>query len=93
MNLKPIGDKVVLKPIETEEKTQSGIVLTQVSNEPACQAKVIAVGDGNLGDEKVDMFLSIDDLVVYPKHLVVNIELQGEKYLVAKQSDILAIIE
>lgn len=92
MNLKPVGDKVILKPVATEEKTQSGIVLTQNNNNTPQQAKVIAVGDGNLGNEKVDMFLSVDDVVVYPKHLVTEVELQGEKYLVIKQNEILAII-
>lgn len=94
MKLVPLGDRVVLKQIEVEETTKSGIVLPGQSKEKPLQAEVIAVGPGGIVEGKeVTMLVSEGDKVVYSKYAGTEIELDGEEYLIVKQNDILAVIK
>lgn len=90
MKLVPLGDRVVLKQAEPEEKTQSGIILTTQSQEKPQQAEVIAVGPGT---EEVTMQVKIGDKVIYSKYAGNEVKLDDEEYIIVKQNDILAIVE
>ena len=94
MKLVPLGDRVVLKQIEAEETTKSGIVLPGQTKEKPQQAEVVAVGPGGVIDGKeVTMLVSVGDKVIYSKYAGTEVELDGTEYLVVKQNDILAIIQ
>ncbi len=94
MKLKPLGDKVVLKVKETEEKTAGGVYLPDTSKEKTMQATVIAVGSGEVIDgKKVPLDVKVGDEVIYAKYSGTEIKVGNEEYLLVKQSDILAICE
>ena len=94
MNLKPLGDRVVLKQLVAEETTKSGIVLPGQSKEKPQQAEVVAVGPGGMVDGKeVTMHVAVGDQVIYSKYAGTEVELDDEEYIVVKQNDILAIIK
>ena len=94
MNLGPLGDKIVLKQLEAEETTKSGIVLPGQAKEKPQEAEVIAVGPGGTIDGKeVTMQVSVGDKVIYSKYAGTDVELDGEEFIIVKQSDILAIVE
>ena len=94
MKLVPLGDRVVLKQIEAEETTKSGIVLPGQTKEKPQQAEVVAVGPGGVIDGKeVTMLVSVGDKVIYSKYAGTEVELDGTEYLVVKQNDILAIMK
>lgn len=94
MKLVPLGDKIVLKQVEAEETTKSGIVLPGQAKEKPQEAEVIAVGPGGVIDGKeVTMQVKAGDKVIYSKYAGTNVELDGTEYIVVKQSDILAIVE
>ncbi len=94
MKLKPLGDKIVLKVVEMEEKTKGGIILTDTSKEKPLIAKVIAVGTGEVIDgKKVELDVKEGDTVIYSKFAGTEISVDDEDLLIVKQSDILAICE
>ena len=94
MKLTPLFDKVVLKQLQAEETTKSGIVLTGQVKEKPSQAEVIAVGPGGIVDGKeVKMQVKVGDKVIYSKYSRTEVELDDETFIVVKQNDILAIIE
>ncbi|MBQ2802057.1 MAG: co-chaperone GroES [Lachnospiraceae bacterium] len=94
MTLKPLGDKVVLKQLEAEETTKSGIVLPGQSKEKPQQAEVIAVGPGGVVDGKeVTMQVKVGDKVIYSKYAGTEVKLGEDEYIVVKQNDIVAIVE
>ena len=94
MKLVPLGDKIVLKQLEAEETTKSGIVLTGQAKEKPQEAEVIAVGPGgNIDGKEVVMQVKAGDKVIYSKYAGTDVELDGEEYIIVKQSDILAIVE
>ena len=94
MKLVPLDDKVVLKKLIAEETTKSGIVLPGQEKEKPAQAEVIAVGPGGIVDgQEVKMQVKPGDKVVYAKYSGTEIDLDGDKFTIVKQSDILAIIE
>ena len=94
MKLVPLFDKVVLKQLIAEETTKSGIVLPGQAQEKPQQAEVIAVGPGGVVDGKeVKMEVAVGDKVIYSKYSGTEVELDGDKFVVVKQSDILAVIE
>ena len=94
MKLVPLDDKVVLKKLQAEETTKSGIVLPGQDKEKPGQGEVVAAGPGGVVDGKeVKMQVKVGDKVVYSKYSGTEIEIEDEKYLIVKQSDILAIIE
>ena len=94
MKLVPLGDRVVLKQLEAEETTKSGIVLQGQAKEKQQQAEVIAVGPGGVVDGKeVKMEVTVGDKVIYSKYSGTEVKLDGEEYIIVKQSDILAIVK
>ena len=94
MKLVPLGDRVVLKQLDAEETTKSGIVLPGQAQEKPQQAEVIAVGPGGVVDGKeVKMEVKPGDQVIYSKYAGTSVEIEDEEYIVVKQDDILAIIE
>lgn len=94
MKLVPIGDKVVIKQVEAEEKTKGGIILTSQSQEKPQEAMVVAVGPGGeVNGIEVKMVLSEGDRVIYSKYAGTEIKFENETYIVLKQSEILAKIE
>ena len=94
MKLVPLGDRVVLKQLEAEETTKSGIVLPGQAKEKPQQAEVIAVGPGGVVDGKeVKMEVTVGDKVIYSKYSGTEVKLDGEEYIIVKQSDILAIVK
>ena len=90
MKLVPLGDRVVLKQLEAEETTKSGIVLPGQSKEKPQQAEVIAVGPGT---EEVKMEVKKGDQVIYSKYSGTDVKLDNAEYIIVKQSDILAIVK
>lgn len=94
MKLVPLGDRVVLKQLEAEETTKSGIVLPGQSQERPQEALVVAVGPGGEVDGcKVKMEVEVDDKVIYSKYAGTNVKLDGEEYIIVKQGDILAVVK
>ena len=94
MKLVPLGDRVVLKQLEAEETTKSGIVLPGQAQEKPQQAEVIAVGPGGVVDGKeVKMEVEAGNKVIYSKYAGTEVKLGGEEYIIVKQNDILAIVE
>lgn len=95
MKLKPLGDRVVVKPIEQEETTAGGIVLPDTAKEKPQQGEVLAVGTGKLLDngERVPLEVKVGDKVLYAKYAGTEVKLQGETYLIVRESDLLAISE
>ena len=93
MKLTPLFDKVVLKQLQAEETTKSGIVLTGQVKEKPSQAEVIAVGPGGIVDGKeVKMQVKVGDKVIYSKYSGTEVELDDKTFIVVKQNDILAIL-
>jgi len=94
MNVKPLGDRVVIKNVETEETTRSGIVLTSASKEKPQMAEVIAVGPGGLVDGKeIVMNVKPGQKVIYSKYAGTEVKLDGQEIIIVRQSDILATVE
>ena len=94
MKLVPLGDKVVLKQLEAEETTKSGIVLPGQAQEKPQQAEVIAVGPGGVVDGKeVTMQVKVGDKVIYQKYAGTDVKLEDENFIIVKQNDIVAIVE
>ena len=94
MKLVPLGDKVVLKQLEAEETTKSGIVLPGQAQEKPQQAEVVAVGPGGDVDGKeITMQVKAGDKVIYQKYAGTNVKLDGEEFIIVKQNDIVAIVE
>ena len=94
MKLVPLGDKVVIKQMEAEEKTKSGIVLPTQSKEKPQEAEVIAVGPGGMVDGKeVKMQVKVGDKIIYSKYSGTEIKIDGETLIIVRQNEILAIVE
>jgi len=94
MKLVPLGDRVVLKQLAAEETTKSGIVLAGQAKEKPQEAEVVAVGPGGLVDGKeVKMSVIEGSKVIYSKYAGTEVKLDGEEYIIVKQSDILAVVE
>lgn len=94
MKIRPLGDRVVIKRLEAEETTKSGIVLTGAAKEKPQLAIIVAVGPGGYVDGKeVKMELKVNDKVFFSKYSGNEIKLDGEEYLILKQDDVLGIVE
>ena len=95
MNLKPLGDRIVVQPIEQEEQTTLGIFLPETAKEKPQQGKIVAAGPGARKEngERIAMDVKIDDKVLYAKYAGTTIKLDGKELLILKESDILAIVE
>lgn len=88
--IRPLGDRVVIKRLEAEEKTKSGIVLTGTAKERPQEAEVIAVGPGT---KDIDMEVKVGDKILYAKYTGTEVKVDGEEFIILKQEDVLAIVE
>jgi chaperonin GroES len=95
LNIKPLADRVVLKVLEAEEKTASGIVLPDTAKEKPQQGKVLAVGPGKVADDgkAIPMSVKVGDTVLFAKYAGTEVKYKGEELLILKESDILAVVE
>ena len=94
MNIKPLADRVVIKMLEAEETTKSGIILAGSAKEKPQIAEVVAVGPGGVVDGKeVVMELAVGDKVIMSKYAGTEVKLDGEEYIILRQSDVLAKID
>lgn len=94
MNIKPLADRVVIKMLEAEETTKSGIILAGTAKEKPQIAEVVAVGPGGVVDGKeVTMELAVGDRVIMSKYAGTEVKLDGEEYTILRQSDILAKVD
>ena len=89
MNIKPLADRVLIKPAPAEEKTAGGIIIPDTAKEKPLQGGVLAAGNGTKDEE---MVLKAGDTVLYGKYAGTEVELDGEKYLIMRQSDVLAVL-
>jgi len=95
MNLKPLGDRLVVEPKEREEMTASGLILPETAKEKPQEGEVIAVGPGRRDDDgkRVAMDVAVGDRVLYAKYGGTEVKIDGKKLLILKESDVLAIVE
>ena len=94
MNIKPLGDRVVIKMLEAEETTKSGIILTSKAQEKPQVAEVVAVGPGGMVDGKeIKMEVEVGDKVLMSQYAGTTVKLDGEEYTILRQSDILAKVD
>ena len=89
MNIKPLADRVLVKPAAAEEKTAGGIIIPDTAKQKPLQGDVLAVGQGTKDEE---MVLKAGDQVLYGKYAGTEVELDGEKYIIMRQSDVLAVL-
>ncbi|HEX7713101.1 MAG TPA: co-chaperone GroES [Bacillota bacterium] len=94
MNIRPLGDRVVLQVLESEERTKSGIVLPDTAKEKPQMGKVLAVGEGRLLENgmKHALDVQVGDKVLFTKYAGTEIKLDGEEYMIMKEIDILGIV-
>ena len=94
MKIRPLFDRIVIEPVETEEKTKSGIVLLAKDQEKPQMAKVIAVGPGgNVDGKEVVMQVKVGDKVLYSKYAGSEFKIDGKEVTIMRQSDVLAVLE
>ncbi len=94
MTIKPLADRVVIKQVEAEETTKSGIILTAAAQEKPSIAEVVAVGPGGVVDGKeVKMFVKVGQKVLISKYSGTEVKVDGEEYSIVRQDDILAVVE
>ena len=95
LSLKPLGDRIVVEPIEQEETTAGGIILPETAKEKPQQGKVLAAGPGARDDEgkRIAMDVKVGDKVLYAKYGGTEFKMDGKKLLILRESDLLAIVE
>jgi len=95
MKLKPLGDRLIVRALDEEETTASGLVLPDTAKEKPQKGEVIAVGDGKLDDDgkRIPLDVSAGDTVLYSKYGGTEIKVEGEDLLVLRESDVLALVE
>ncbi|HZN65723.1 MAG TPA: co-chaperone GroES [Tepidisphaeraceae bacterium] len=95
MKLRPLADRVIVKQSEAEEKTKSGILLPDTAKEKPTKGKVIAVGPGKLNDKgkPMDIGLRAGDTVYYGKYSGTDVEVDGEKFVILRETDVLGVLE
>lgn len=94
MTVKPLGDRVVIKNVEAEETTKSGLILTSAAQEKPQVAEVLAVGPGGMVDGKeVNMLVEVGQKVIYSRYAGTEVKIDGEELIIVRQSDILAVVE
>ncbi len=94
MNIKPLADRIVVQPVEAEEKTQGSIIIPDTAKEKPQKGKVVAVGPGKKSDSgsTVEMEVKEGDVVLYGKYSGTEVTIDGDDYLIMRESDVLAVI-
>lgn len=95
MNLKPLGDRIIVKAAEAETKTQSGLYLTTSSQEKPQRGEVLAVGEGRYDSEgrRIPMDVKVGDVVIYSKYGGTEVKFEDEEYLILRSDDIFAVVQ
>ena len=95
LNLKPLGDRLVVEPMEKEEKTASGIILPETAKEKPQEGTILAAGPGRIDDDgkRIPMDVKTGDVVLYAKYAGTEVKIDDKKLLILKESDILAVVE
>ncbi|MBE6112266.1 MAG: co-chaperone GroES [Peptococcaceae bacterium] len=96
MSIRPIGDRIAVKPVAVEEKTKSGIVLPGSAQEKPHQGEVVAVGSGYVSQatgQRIPLEIKVGDKVVYGKHAGIDVKFDGEELILLTENDILVVIE
>jgi chaperonin GroES len=95
MKLKPLGDRVVVLPVEQDDQTASGLFLPETAKEKPQQGKVLSTGPGSrqANGDRIPLDIKIDDIVLYAKYTGTAIKVEGQEYLILKEADVLAIVE
>lgn len=93
--LKPLGDRVVIRVLEQEEKTASGIYLPDTAKEKPSQGEVVAVGAGKVADDgkRIALDVKVGDKIIFSKYAGTEVKFDGQKYLIVSERDILAVVE
>jgi chaperonin GroES len=94
--IKPLEDRILVQPLDAEQKTQSGLVIPDTAKEKPQEGKVLAVGPGRFnddGDERIPLDVQVGDVVIYSKYGGTEIKYQGEEYLILSARDVLAVVE
>lgn len=94
MKIKPLADRVVIKPVEPEEEKSGGIIIPETAKEKPQQGEVIAVGPGRINDSgsKIEPEVKVGDRVLYGKYSGTEVTIDGDEYLIMRESDILAVV-
>lgn len=94
-NVKPLGDRILVQRLETEEEVQGGIIIPDTAKEKPLEAKVVAVGSGRLGEdgERIPVELSAGDRVLISKYGGTEVKLDGVEHLILREDDVLAVVE
>ncbi len=94
MNVKPLADRIILRPLEAEQKTAGGIIIPDAAKEKPQKGEIVAVGPGKVADsgQKIEMSLKNGDKVLYGKYSGTEVSIDGQDYLIMKESDVLAIL-
>jgi chaperonin GroES len=95
MKLKPLGDRVVVLPVEQDDQTASGLFLPETAKEKPQQGKVLSTGPGSrqTNGNLIPLDIKIDDIVLYAKYAGTAIKVEGQEYLIFKEADLLAIVD
>ncbi len=95
LKIRPLGDRIVVEPLEAEEKTKGGIILPDTAKEKPQEGKVVAVGKGKVGEDgkPVAMEVKVGDKVLYGKYSGTEITIDDKEYIILKEEDILAVVE
>lgn len=95
LNLRPLADRVVVEPLEREERTESGLYIPETAKEKPQQGKVLAAGEGRRDDKGVRVMMDVQEgqTVLFAKYAGTEVKIDGKKLLILKESDILAIVE
>lgn len=94
MNVKPLADRIILLPLEAEQKTAGGIIIPDAAKEKPQKGEIVAVGPGKVADngQKIEMSLKKGDKVLYGKYSGTEVSIDGKDYLIMKESDVLAVL-
>ncbi len=94
MNIKPLSDRIIVKPADAEEKTASGLIIPDTAKEKPMKGEIVAVGKGKITDDgkEIKMELKVGDKVLYGKYSGTEITIEGDEYLIMRESDVYAII-
>jgi len=94
MKIKPLEDRVVIKPAPPDEKVQGGIIIPDTAKEKPQKGEIVAIGPGKVSDagEKIPMTVKVGDNILYGKYSGTEVTIDGEEYLIVRESDILAVI-
>jgi len=95
MKVRPLHDRVIVKRVEEEEKTKGGIIIPDTAKEKPVEGKVVAVGDGKVGDDgkKIKLEVKAGDRILFGKYAGTDINIDGEEHLIMREDDIIAIVE